>query len=82
MGCAGLLPLLALVVILAVIAAGVILATHDAAPRTAGQADEPEAILGRRLAEGEIDVDEYHELASALRSVRPAAVARRAGRRT
>lgn len=81
MGCMGLLPVLGLVVILAAVAAAVILAIRHAAPRSAGRADEPEAILDRRLAAGEIDVDEYHELASALRSVRPAPGTRRAGRR-
>ena len=82
MGCMGLLPLLGLVAIVAAVAVAVILAVRHAAPRTAAREGEPEAILDRRLAAGEIDVDEYHELASALRSVRPAAAGtRRAGRR-
>lgn len=32
--------------------------------------DDPERILARRLAEGEIDLDEYHRLLEALRSSR------------
>ena len=80
MGCMGLLPLLGLVVTIAAVAVAVILAVRHAAPRPAGREGEPGAILDRRLASGEIDVDEYHELASALRSVQPAG-ASRAGRR-
>ncbi len=34
-----------------------------------GPRDDPMAVLDRRFAAGEIDADEYHERASALRSL-------------
>lgn len=82
MGCMGVLPLVGLVVVVAAIAAVVLLAVRHAGPRAADGADEPEAILARRLATGDVDVDEYHERASALRSVGQMHRSCRAGRRT
>ena len=81
MGCMGLLPVLGLVAVLVAVATAVMLAVRHAGPRTGGRAAEPETILGRRLARGEIDADEYHDLAAALRSAGAATGARREGRR-
>ncbi len=57
-----------LVLVLALIAAGVYLGTRLSPP--GGDRDSGRALLDRRLAAGEIDVDEYYEREAVLREAK------------
>ena len=65
----GLLLLFALLAAVIVVVVYGIRAIRDQEPANHGRRESrPADILGRRLAVGEIDVEEYHERLSALRS--------------
>ena len=61
----GIFGLVGLVLLLAVIVAGVYLGVRLASPSL--EKDSGRALLKRRLAAGEIDVDEYYEREAVLR---------------
>ena len=65
MSCMGLFSLVGLVLLLAVIVAGVYLGVRLARSRL--EKDSGRALLDRRLAAGEVDVDEYYEREAVLR---------------
>lgn len=67
----GLLMLVGLLFVAAVLAGAIYLGVRAG---LAGRrpADDPQAALDPRFANGDIDADEYHERASALRSLRAA----------
>lgn len=71
MGCLGLVSPVALLLVAAVVTVVVLIATRRTGSRPLARPDGPEAILAHRFAIGEIDVDEYHERAAALRSLQP-----------
>ncbi|HEV2075269.1 MAG TPA: hypothetical protein VGR10_03440 [Thermoleophilaceae bacterium] len=61
----GILAIVGILLLLALIAAGVYLGTRLARPTL--EQDSGRALLERRLAAGEIDVDEYYEREAVLR---------------
>jgi len=61
----GILAIVGLLLLLALIAAGVYLGIRSARPRL--EKDSGRALLERRLAAGEIDVDEFYEREAVLR---------------
>ncbi len=66
MGGMGMLWLIGLVALLVLVGVGAYLGVRLARPRLEG--DSPRALLERRLAAGEIDVDEYYEREAAIRA--------------
>lgn len=66
MGGMGVMMLVGLLALLLVIAAGVYLALRVSGKTRAGES--PRELLGRRLAAGEIDAEEYYEREAVLRS--------------
>lgn len=61
----GIFAIVGLLLLLALIAAGVYLGIRSARPQL--EKDSGRALLDRRLAAGEIDVDEYYEREAAIR---------------